>query len=168
MNTSLCLALGLAVAGLCGNALAVEKARQPVATVYVTDEGCVAAGADQDRVEWLDDQRAAYHLHLMLNSRERIHEGPVDIDIQPGKVIAYVPVHLTEPAAGEPVPTCVRPVALELVVEPIERGNYDWQFRRGTRAEAAAREAEARAKASGSATAAEKPVPEATPVIPRD
>lgn len=167
MSRAACLALGLAAAGLCGNALAEEKARRPLAIVYVTDEGCVAAGAHQDRVEWLDDQRAAYHLHLMLNSRERIHEGPVEVDIEPGKVIAYVPVQVTEPAAGQPVATCVRPVALQLVVEPIQRGSYDWQFRRGTRAEAATREAEARAKASGTTPAAEKTPPEAAPAIPR-
>ena len=118
-------------------------------------------------MEWLDDQRAAYRLHLMLNSRERIHEGQVDIDIQPGKVTAYVPVQVTEPAAGEPVATCVRPVVLQLVVEPIERGSYDWQFRRGTRAEAATREAEARAKASGAGTPADKAEPGAAVVTPR-
>lgn len=168
MSRAGCLAVGLALAGLCGPALADGAARQPLAIVQVTDEGCVAAGDHQDRVEWLDDQRAAYHLHLMLNSRERIHEGPVDIDIQPGKVIAYVPVHVAEPAAGQPVATCVRPVALQLVVEPIQRGNYDWQFRRGTRAEATAREAEARAKASGTRQRAEETAPEAAPVTPRD
>lgn len=161
MSRAACLALGLALAGLCGNAQAAAKARQPLAIVYVTDEGCVARTAQQDGVEWLDDQRAAYRLNLMLNSRERIQEGPVEVDIEPGKVIAYVPVQVTGPAAGEPVATCLRPVALQLVVEPIERGNYDWQFRRGTRAEVTAWEAQARAKASGGAQPADAAAPEA-------
>lgn len=157
--------MGLAIAGLSAPAMANEKALRPLAIVYVTDEGCVAASGEQDRVEWLDDRRAIYHLHLMLNSRERIHEGRVDIDISPGKVVAFVPVQVLEPAAGEPVATCIRPVTLEMTVEPIERGNYDWEFRRGTRAQATAREAEARAKADGTAAPVIEPAAEAEPVV---
>lgn len=169
MIASAWLAVALAVAGTPAPAPATgsEKTRRPVAMVYVTDEGCVAASGQPDRAEWLDDRRAVYHLHLMLNSRERIHEGPVDIDLSPGKVVAYVPVQVTEPAAGEPVPTCLRPVTLQLAVDPIERGSYDWQFRRGTRAEATAREAQARAKASGRGAPGGEPAPEAGPVVPK-
>lgn len=121
----------------------------PLAILQIVDDGCVAGEEGQDGVEWVGDQRATYRLNLWLNSRERIQDGPVDVDVTPGKVVAYVPVELTEPAAGEPVATCIRPVQLYLSVSPIARGNYDWQFRRGTREQATAREAEARAKASG-------------------
>ena len=42
VSRAACLALGLALAGLGGNAQADAKARQPLAMVHVTDEGCVA------------------------------------------------------------------------------------------------------------------------------
>jgi hypothetical protein len=141
-----------------------DKALQPLAIVQTIDEGCVAGGEGEgkDGVEWVGEQQAVYRLNLWLNSRERIQEGPVEVDVSPGKVVAYVSVQVTEPAAGEPVATCIRPVQLHLSVSPIERGNYDWQFRRGTRAEVAALEAAARAEASGLAKPGSNATPEAT------
>lgn len=139
-------AAALAWAAVSGPAHSNDEAPPQTGFLQVSDEGCVVGGGNgEEGVQWLNDRSAEYRLNLWLNSRESISPGPVEVDVTAGKVVAYVPVQVYPPREDEPVTTCIRRLLLNLWVSPIARGEYEWQFLRGTRSEFLATQAKAQA-----------------------
>ena len=110
-----------------------EPVAEPRGWLSVTDPGCVAGADRPARTDWPEDDRAVRTLTIWLNSRESIPGGPVDVEIQAPRLTAWVPVHVEAVKDGVPVPTCIRPVTLELSVGPIPRADYEWNLQRGGR-----------------------------------
>ncbi|TNJ34950.1 hypothetical protein [Arenimonas terrae] len=110
-----------------------EPVAAPRGWLSVADPGCVAGADHPARTEWPEQDRAVRSLTIWLNSRESIAGGPVDVDVQPPRITAWVPVHVEPVTEGIPVATCIRPVALALSVGPIPRADYEWNLQRGER-----------------------------------
>lgn len=106
---------------------------EPLAFLQVTDTGCSAAAETRARTEWPQEGRAVHRTTAWLNSRERVFPGPVEIERVDGRIRAWIPVALEPVREGEPVATCIRPVQLELSVEPLPRADYEWNLQRGPR-----------------------------------
>ncbi len=127
------LAAALAQAGEPGPATGPEPAPRLFAFLQVTDPGCSATADAGAGTEWPHEGRAVHRLTTWLNSREHVVPGPVDVERVDRRITAWIPVTVEPVREGEPVATCIRPVRLELTVEPLPRGDYDWNLRRGAR-----------------------------------
>ena len=127
------LAAALALAHEPGPAEPSAPAPEPFAFLQVTDTGCSAAAGTEARTEWPREGRAVHRTTAWLNSRERVFPGPVEIERMDGRITAWIPVALEPVREGEPVATCIRPVQLELTVEPLPRADYEWNLQRGDR-----------------------------------
>ena len=134
---------GLALATWLAAGSAAASSPAPTAYLSVTDPGCGGGIDAPPATRWETPGYAVHTLTVWMNSRESIRPGPVEVDVDAARVVAWVPVLLEEVAPGEPVATCIRPVSLSLGVSPLAEGDYAWELRRGTRAEEAARTAAA-------------------------
>lgn len=110
-----------------------EPPPPPQGWLTVEDPGCVSGAEAPARTEWPSEQRAVHTLTIWLNSRESVSAGPVPIDMMPPQVTAWIDVQVEPVQEGVPVATCIRPVTLELGVEPLPRGDYEWTLQRGPR-----------------------------------
>jgi hypothetical protein len=113
-------------------------ALMPFAYVMVDDGDCGSADADwpaEQTVTWVDDDTAELRRVLTLSSRERVFEGPVDVVVRGGRVFAWIPTEVEAIVPGEPVPTCLHSLLLELVVDNVPNGDSEWVRRQGGRAD---------------------------------
>lgn len=129
------LAATVALAGDSGTAPASGPSREPWGFLQVTDPGCSGAANEAARTDWPQAQRATHTLTIWMSSRESIPSGPVEVvvDQKDPRITAWIPVAVEPTREGEPVPTCIRPVTLELAVEPLPRAEYEWNLQRGPR-----------------------------------
>lgn len=104
----------------------------------VTDPGCVAGANEPAHTDWPEEGRAVHTLTIWLSTRESVVAGPVEVAVETPRISAWIPVQVEALHDGAPVPTCIRPVTLELTVSPLPRGDYDWDLQRGPRPVAAA------------------------------
>ncbi len=128
------LAAGAALAGEPAPAApAIASPPPPQAFVQTHDPGCGTSAESAARTEWPQPQRAVHTLTVWMSTRERIASGPVEIEQVERQITVWVPVQVEPVREGEPVPTCVRPVTVELTVAPLDQANYEWNLMRGER-----------------------------------
>lgn len=129
------MALCLLVAGPAFAAGAAPPA--PIGWLDVEDAGCVAHDEESATTHWEGEDRAVHSLTIWLSLQETIRSGPVEIEVDTSekRIAAWIPIEPVTFGDKSQVPTCIRPLTLQLRVGPLEKMDYAWHLRRGTRAQ---------------------------------
>lgn len=113
---------------------AVDAAPRPFGMALVDTPGCGGtspAGGEEPVTTWTDDGVALNERVLWFSSRERLLEGPVEVELRGKRLIVWVETSV-EPVT-EQTTTCVHPTRLTLAIQSLPRAEYEWILRRGPR-----------------------------------
>lgn len=122
---------------LAGPASAADPAPLvPVGWLEVEDAGCATPEETSATTRWHGDEHVLHRLTIWLSLQETIHSGPVEIEVDTTekRIAAWIPIEPVVFEGKSQVPTCIRPLTLQLRVGPLEKMDYAWHLRRGTRA----------------------------------
>lgn len=130
MNRGALLALALALTpGLAAAADAFEG------LVQARDSGCGEAASGAPGTEWPSEGVAMHRAVVWLTARETVRPAVVPVERDGDQVRAWIEVDVAPVVDGEPVPTCLRAVTVELQVPGLPKGDYQWSLLRGPRPE---------------------------------
>lgn len=130
MRPAALLALALAIAPGLAAAAAIESYE---GLVQARDAGCGAAPADTAGTEWPGEALAMHRALVWLTARETVRTAVVPVEREGDQVRAWIEVDVAPVVDGEPVPTCIRAVTVELQVPGLTEGDYEWSLLRGPR-----------------------------------